>query len=733
MKQIVQDRDSGDIELLEVPAPRVAPGHLLLHATCSVISGANGQVSARRGSETRDDGSHQGPGKVRRMLQRVHRDDAPISPGQTRGASDAPLTPGACSVGVVLQRGAGVQGFDNGDRVVCMAPQAEVMHVAEAMAVRLPDGVTDEAAAFAAVTATALQSVRLLRPTLGEVVLVIGLDLVGLLAVQILGAHGCRVLAAGDDPERLALARQFGADVLAPAVAHDLSEATRACTRGDGVDAALLTAAARDEALDGAACACRTHGRIVALGTGALDLSRIDFHDKALSFQVSSGYGAGPCRANAAGADDGFSPARARWSGRRNLQAALQLMARGQLQVAALVSHRIALAEAAKAWRVLADEDEAALGIVLRYPDTSNAVRGLRDQRIVALSSTVEAAPGKASVAFIGAGHYAGHVLIPAFSEAGASLHSIVSENGVSAVHLGKKHGFASAGTDTASALDAPEVDTAVIATRHDTHAMHVLAALEAGKHVFCERPLCLTLEEWEEVAGVLRKIYAPGSNPAARREAGLSPASAGTRTPMLMLGWNLRFAPQIVKIRQLLASLAEPRSLLMTVNAGAIAPQHWLQDKAVGGGRIVGEASQYIDLLRHLGGAPITSWQALALGRHPALDVSDDKASMLLRFENGSTATLAFLANGSKGFPKERLEVFCGGHVLQLQDFKQLQGWGWKGFSGSNLRHRDKGRLACIQAFVDAVKGGTPCPVALDEVLEIARISIEIQEHLAP
>lgn len=300
----------------------------------------------------------------------------------------------------------------------------------------------------------------------------------------------------------------------------------------------------------------------------------------------------------------------------------------------------------------------------------------------------------------------AGGAGIPAFKAAGAQLQSLASGGGVSAVHFGRKYGFRKASTDWADCVADADVDTVVIATRHDAHARQVLAALRAGKHVFCEKPLCLTQEELDTIEAEARAR--PGQ--------------------VLMVGFNRRFAPQVVKIRQLLAPVAEPKSFVMTVNAGAIPADHWTQDKAVGGGRIVGEGCHFIDLLRHLAGAPIVQQHAVALGPHPALGVRDDKATLTLVFADGSVGTIHYLANGHKGFPKERLEVFCAGRVLQLDNFRVLRGWGWAGFSRMRLWRQDKGQAACARAFMDAVRGHAPAPIPLDEVLEVSRASIEAQ-----
>ena len=343
------------------------------------------------------------------------------------------------------------------------------------------------------------------------------------------------------------------------------------------------------------------------------------------------------------------------------------------------------------------------MGILLSYPQTALDVK---PSRFIALGTELRA--GKGVVAFLGAGNYAGRVLIPAFKSAGAVLHTVVSGGGVSAVHFGKKFGFAHAATESSAALDSPDIDTVVIATRHDSHARQVLAALRAGKHVFCEKPLCLTSDELADI----------------ETEASQHPQK------VLMVGFNRRFAPHIVKMKSLLATVDVPKHIVITVNAGEIPPDHWTQDPVVGGGRVIGEACHFIDLARHLADHPIVAYNAVALGRHPAMPVSDDKVTMTLQFADGSVATILYLANGDKGFPKERVEVFAAGRVLQLDNFLKLRGWGWPEFSKMNLWRQDKGVESFVRAFQSSVTAGGQPPVSLSEIIETTRATIHLAEE---
>lgn len=710
MKQILQSLKDGTTTLADVPAPKVAAGQLLIHTSTTLVSAGTERMLVEFGKASWLDKARQQPDKVRMVLDKVRTDGLATTFEAVKSKLDQPLALGYCNVGVVAGVGGDVAGFAVGDRVVSNGKHAEVVCVPKNLCARIPANVPDEHAAFTVLAAIGLQGIRLAGPVLGECVVVTGLGLIGLVTVQMLRAQGCRVLGIDYDPARLALARQFGAEVVNPGAGEDVLAAARAFSRGRGVDAVIITASTKsDEPVSQAAHMCRKRGRIVLVGVVGLSLSRADFYEKELSFQVSCSYG--PGRYDPAYEEGGhdYPVGFVRWTEQRNFEAVLDLMASGQLDVAPLVSHRYALEQAVQAYGLLSG-GEPSLGILLQYPGAVLQAPGALERRTVPLhTEAVGGTPGKANVAFLGAGNYAGRVLIPAFKAAGASLDTVVSGGGVSAVHYGRKHGFAAASTDSAPVLANPSVDTVVVATRHDAHARQVLSALRAGKHVFCEKPLCLTLEELAEIEAEARQ----------------RPAQ------QLMLGFNRRFAPHVVKIRQLLASVGEPKSFVMTVNAGAIPADHWTQDKTIGGGRIVGEGCHFIDLLRYLAGAPIVAHDAVALGRHPALDVTGDKVVLVLRFADGSVGTIHYLANGDKAFPKERLEVFCAGKVLQLDNFRVLRGWGWPGFRRMRLWRQDKGQAACARAFIDAVKQGAPCPIPLDEVLEVSRVSIQAQQGL--
>ena len=325
----------------------------------------------------------------------------------------------------------------------------------------------------------------------------------------------------------------------------------------------------------------------------------------------------------------------------------------------------------------------------------------------ISLDDSVSFASGGGNVAFIGGGNYASRVLIPAFKKAGANLTTIVTSGGISAVHHGNKNGFASASTDLDQALSS-NTDAVVIATRHNLHAPQAIAALEKGKHVFVEKPLALTHAEIDAIE-----------------------AAQKVSNTMVMVGFNRRFAPQVQKMKALLSPKRVPKTFIMTMNAGAIPAEHWTQDPITGGGRIIGEACHYIDLMRFLAGAKITSFNAVSVGDVGGVEVTEDKAIITLTFEDGSVGAIHYFANGGKIFPKERVEVFCDDAILQLDNFRKLAGFGWKGFSKMNLWSQDKGQANCTKEFVDALKSGNPSPIPQGEIFEVARVSVDIAEQL--
>ncbi len=700
MKHVLQSLTTGAIEVAEVPVPAVRPGALLIQTRVSLISSGTERMLVEFGRAGWLAKARQQPDKVRQVLEKVRTDGLWAAVEAVRSKLERPLELGYCNVGTVVELGPGVTGFSVGDRVVSNGPHAEVVSVPVNLCARVPEGVADEEAAFTVLGAVALQAIRLAQPTLGESVAVIGLGLVGLLAVQLLQAHGCRVLGLDLDAGRVALARQCGAEALDLASGAYAIAAAQEFSRGRGMDAVLIAAATESpEPIRQAAWMCRKRGRIVLVGTTGLELSRADFYEKELTFQVSCSYG--PGRHDPAYEEKGqdYPVGFVRWTAQRNFEAVLDMLADGRLAVRPLISHRFPIAEAERAYEVVLG-DEPSLGVLLEYPDREPD----RAERTVVVQPAPLVRSGRAVVSVIGAGEYATRVLLPAFKAAGARLRIVAARSGASSLYAARRFGFEEATTDPERVLPDPETTAVVIATRHDSHARYVLAALRAGKHVFVEKPLCLTREELDEI----ERVYASLAVPAG--------------PPLLMVGFNRRFAPHVRKLRAVLAGVPGPRAMVMTVNAGAVPAGHWTADPDIGGGRILGEVCHFVDLLRYLAGAPIVRCSRCDLG-----GPTSDTASLQLEFADGSIGTVHYFTNGSRAFPKERLEVFAGGRVLALDNFRRLRGYGWRGVARLWSWRQDKGQRACVRAFLEAVERGGPPPIAVDELFEVSRVTLEL------
>ena len=707
MKQVLQNLKTGDTILEEVPCPSLGSGSVLIQTTSTLVSAGTERMLVDFGKGNLLQKARSQPDKVKQVLQKVQTDGLMPTIDAVQNKLETPLPLGYCNVGRVLESRTDV--FSIGQRVVSNGKHAEMVAVPKNLCAAIPDSVDDESAAFTVIGAIALQGIRLIKPTLGETVVVTGLGLIGLVAVQLLRAHGCRVLGIDFDAEKVAIAKQLGAEVVNLSVGQDPIAVAEKYSRGRGVDAVLITASTKsNEPIHQAATMCRQRGRIVLVGVVGMEMSRADFYEKELSFQVSCSYGPGRYDPSYEEGGNDYPFGLVRWTEQRNFEAILDMMADGRLDMKPLISHRFKLADAADAYDLISDGNP--LGVLLEYDleqDHNNESGNV--QRVISLNPKADIkrhSAANASLAFIGAGNYASSVLVPAFAATGARLKSIASATGVSSVHVGKKNGVEEATTDTAAVFTDPDVNALVISTRHNGHAKQVCTGLENGKHIFVEKPLVLTREELKQVSSVYDGLE---------------------KKPLLMVGFNRRYAPHVVKAKQLLSRQSSPVSMVMTVNAGFIPADHWVHDPVMGGGRIIGEACHFIDLLRHLADAPIESVNAIAMDGQ-----CQDSVSVQLRFANGSIGVVNYLANGSKSLSKERLEIFCNGAVLQLDNFRTLRGYGWPGFKSDKLWRQNKGQAQCAKAFVDAITTGDASQlIAFEELSEVTLACFDVMDQI--
>ena len=707
MKQILQNLGSGETLLAEVPCPRRGSGSLLAQTSRTLVSLGTEKMLIDFGKGGWIAKAKSQPDKVKQVLQKIKTDGLWTTLDAVKAKLGTPIPLGYCHVGSVVEADADSQ-FAVGDRIASNGPHAEMVSVPENLAAKIPDSVTDEQAAFTVVSAIALQGIRLMEPTLGERIVVSGLGLIGLLAVQILKAHGCQVLGIDFDPKKLELAKQFGAETVNLGIGEDPVRIAQQWTGGVGVDGVLITASTKsDELIHQAATMCRQRGRIVLVGVIGLNLRRADFYEKELTFQVSCSYGPGRYDRNYENLGIDYPIGFARWTEQRNFQAVLGLMADGKLAVDPLITHRFDFNDALSGYQAISEP--AAMGILLEYQQEADASESKSLRQVSIAGNKVKKASGDVSVAFIGAGGFTTRMLLPLLPK-GVFKKTIVSGTGVSAAHAGEKFGFQSASSDSDAVFADPDIDAVFITTPHNSHAKMVCDALSQGKHVFVEKPLAMTDQELDAIADTMEK------NP----------------QQLLMVGFNRRFSPHTIKIQEWLKSVSGPKSIILTVNAGAIPAEHWTQDRAVGGGRIIGEGCHFIDLARHIAGASIVSSHATTMaGGDGALG---DCVAIQLSFADGSIATVHYLANGSKDFPKERVEVFAGGKVFVCDNYRTSRIIGGKGKLKTSSQ--DKGHKTELSEFIKAIEAGGAWPIAADELLEVSRHTIkldhQVQESLA-
>jgi predicted dehydrogenase len=707
MQQLLQSLADGSVVLEEIPVPSPVPGSVLIRTSRSLISSGTERMLLEFGRAGWLAKIGQQPEKARQVLDKMRADGVLATFEAVRSKLDQPIPLGYCNVGHVVETGAGASEFAVGDRVVSNGSHAEFVAVGRNLCARIPDAVSDDEAVFVPLAAIALQGLRLAAPSIGERFCVIGLGVIGLIAVQLLRANGCRVLAVDPDTAKAALALRFGAEVVDLAAGESVARAAERFSADSGIDAVLITAATEsNEPVEQAARMCRQRGRIVLIGVTGLELNRADFYKKEISFQVSCSYGPGRYDEvyESRGIDYPFGLVR--WTEQRNFQAVLQLMEAAQLDMRPMISHRFEFGAADAAYDLLADRSRASLGIILDYQAGVDAAGVVRE--IPLCVPTPGARTADPAAAFVGAGNYAGRVLIPAFRAAGARLFAVATANGINAARYGRKYNFELASTDVDAVLAAPEVDLVVIATRHDSHAQFVQRALAAGKHVFVEKPLAIAAADVDTIESTLQKSHRG-------------------RPLLLMIGFNRRFSPLSIRMKQLLGAVRGPKCLVVTVNAGAAAAGHWTVESS-GGGRIIGEACHFIDMLRFLADSPITG-SVTRRTKGAGSRVADPSVCITLSFADGSIGTIHYLTDGHASFPKERIEAFAGGRVLQLDNFRRLRGYGWPGFTSQRLWRQDKGQMACAAAFVKAIKAGDASPIPLEEILEVSRAAIAASE----
>lgn len=706
VKQLIQDLGSGETSIIDVPIPAIKPGHVLIDSRFSLISPGTERMLIEFGKSNLIKKVQQQPEKVQQVLDKISTDGLFPTLNSVQSKLNTPIVLGYSNVGIVSAIGEGVKEFKIGDRVISNGYHSEVVSVPENLAAKIPDNVSDEDAAYTVIASIGLQSIRLANPTFGECFLVIGLGLVGILTAQLLLANGIKVFAYDLDITKCLLAESLGIQVLKNPKQIDPVEWVMGQTQNIGVDGVIITASTKsNKPIDIAANSCRQRGRIVLVGVTGLNLNRDYFYKKEISFQVSCSYGPGRYDPSYELKNNDYPIGHVRWTVKRNFKAVLEALSIGSIKTDKLTTDIYDFSDSEKAFESLL-VDNSTLGILLRYPfeleskSETISLKKLKEPIQILSKDQVVSVVG-----FIGTGNYARNILIPSLSCTDCKLYKISSNSGLGPVDLGRKHGFNYATSSTKEVIFDPKINTLVIATRHDSHSELILKCLTAGKNIFVEKPLCLTLKELDSI----ENLYNEKMNEYKLNKTNIM--------PILMVGYNRRFAPLIIKIKNVLLNIKAPKSFVYTVNAGKIDSNNWIQDRLVGGGRFIGEACHFVDLLRFLADSPIKNLELF----YSREGNSKDTFSVQIIFDDGSIGTINYFSNGNKAFPKERLEVFTDGKIMQINNFRTINTWGVK-IKNDLIKSQDKGQNACIKSFIDQVKKKGPAPIPINELFEVQR-----------
>ncbi len=706
MKQIIQDLKKGDTLLEEVPAPLVRKGHLLIRTHCTLVSLGTERMLVEFGKGNLISKARQQPDKVKQVLDKIKTDGLMPTLEAVFNKLDEPLPLGYCNAGEVIAVGEGVTGFSIGDRVASNGHHAEIVCVPKNLCARIPANVSYEEAAFTVIGAIGLQGIRLVNPTLGETVVVVGLGLIGLITAELLLANGCRVIGFDFDAKKVAIAKEKGVDALI-ASSVDVVKTVEDLTEGIGADAVIITASTKsNDVISQAAGMSRKRGRIVLIGVIGLDIQRADFFKKELSFQVSCSYGPGRYDETYEQRGQDYPLGYVRWTEQRNFEAVLQAMSAGRLKVQSLITERIALQDYQQ---VYGNMGGGSIASVLEY-DVSRELSVVSSERTVVKLQDASFAGSKGVIGIIGAGNFTKMTVMPAMKGLGAHYKYISSAGGLTAKALANKYGFALSTTDYAEVLNDSEVDLVMITTRHNLHATMTMEALRAGKHVFVEKPLALNNAELQAIIDTYQYTSANG------------------KRPTITVGFNRRFSPFVQKAKQLLGNSNTPINMVATMNAGHIPAESWVQDMQVGGGRIIGEACHFVDMMTYLSGSKVIEVNMTALGTNPGEQT--DNAIITLKYANGSQGVINYFSNGSKAYAKERIEVYAQGKTLVIDNFRKMKGFGFKGFSSMSGR-QDKGHKEQFKRLITAVKAGGESIIPFDELVNTTQATFAAIESL--
>ena len=697
MKKIVQNIKSGQTELLEMPVPSVSKGKVLIRTTRTLVSLGTERMLVSFAKSNLISKARQQPEKVKMVLDKIKSDGLIPTLKSVNNKFNEPMSLGYCNVGIVVDVADDVTDIRPGDRVVSNGAHAEFVSISKNLVHKIPDGVEDDDAVFTVLGAIGLQGVRLCNPTFGETIVVYGLGLIGLITIQLLKANGCNVIGIDLDQSKVDLANSFGISAINPGNGIDEVNYVLESTKGVGCDGVVITASAKTDAIiANSAQMCRKRGRVVLVGVIGLNISRSDFYEKEITFQVSCSYGPGRYEENYEEKGLDYPIGFVRWTEKRNFDAILNALKSKQLNIAPLITERIKFKDFDKIYGNISTSNSIAS--ILLYDEDVKIERSIE---ITKKSFTSK----KGIIGIIGSGGFTSSTILPILKKINADVKYLASSNGFSSSHLAKKFGVSISTTNYKDLLDDSEVDLAFITTRHNSHGRFILEAIDNNKSVFVEKPLTINKEEFLDIC----KKY---------EESDIN----------ITLGFNRRFAPLTKKMKTLLGSSNIPINITTTMNAGAIPVDSWVHDMSIGGGRILGEACHFIDLCSHLAESKVISVCMNAMGVNPKENT--DNASIMLKYKNGSTAVINYFANGSKAYSKERIEVYSQERTLVMDNWRELRAYGFKGFSKTSSK-QDKGHYNQFINLIHQQKNGGDPIIPFDSIVNTTKASFAAIESI--
>lgn len=688
--QLFQSLKDGSTHIIDTPVPSIKDKELLIKSKCSLISVGTERMLVDFAKSNWIDRAKKQPDKVKEVLDKVKSDGFLSTYDAIKSKIDQPIPLGYCNVGVVLEKGKNVSNSINiGDVVVSNSSHSEFVIASENLCAKVPKGLSVEKASFTVLASIGLQGIRLANPTLGETFVVSGLGIIGLLTAQLLKNNGCKVLGLDTDKKKCELAESLGIKSYNLTKGDNPEKWCLDANGGQEIDGFIITASTESsEPIHIAAKACRKRGRIILVGVTGINIRRDLFYKKELLFQVSCSYGPGRYDKNYEEKNNDYPFGFVRWTEKRNFEAVLSLLNNGNILINPLISERFLFKNAKKAYESLIDNKNI-LGIILNYENNNCEL----EKTIKLSNNTNSIQSSQALIGIIGIGNHSRRTLIPAFKKAGANLHTLVAKNGLYPTYFGNKFGFKFASSNLDELLKNKECNSFVISTRHDSHFSLLKKAIENKKHVYLEKPLCLTRKQLNEI----KKIY-DGSS-------------------ILMLGYNRRFSPLVKVLKEKLTGISGPKSFIYTINSGFIPLEHWTQDPLIGGGRLLGEACHFLDLIRYLVSSPIKSATLKSICPN---NIYSDTFSIHVQFDDNSIASINYFSNGHKSYPKENLDVFADKKIFRIENFRKLKGWGINGFAGLKLTKQDKGINNSAKEFLKSINNTGKNPIDINEIYEV-------------